>query len=87
LKEELKRAVNVVPDDQKDWQPGSDGKVLDLVHPSLFSLVYTQSRILPHSTIGLSDYLDSIGTGETVPDPILLPDAMRDEYRHAAREF
>ncbi len=28
-----------VPDAEKDWHPGSDGQVLDLVHPSLFCLV------------------------------------------------
>jgi hypothetical protein len=81
LKEELKRAVSVfedVPDHQKDWHPGSDGKVLDLVHPSLFPLVYTRSRILPHSTIGLSDCLDSNGTDEIIPDPLTHPDYKRD---------
>jgi hypothetical protein len=53
LKEELKRAVSIfedAPEHQKDWYPGSDDKVLDLVHPSLFPLIYTRSRILPHST-------------------------------------
>ena len=29
-----------VPDSEKDWHPGSDGLVLDLVHPSLFPVVY-----------------------------------------------
>ena len=29
-----------VPDSEKDWHPGSDGKVLDLVHPSLFPVIY-----------------------------------------------
>jgi hypothetical protein len=90
LKEELKRAVSVledVPDHQKDWHPGSDGNVLDLVHPSLFPLIYTRSRILPHSTIGLSDCIDSITKGEIVPDPLSHPDLERDKYRNAAREF
>uniref|UniRef100_A0A914DHC5 Uncharacterized protein n=1 Tax=Acrobeloides nanus TaxID=290746 RepID=A0A914DHC5_9BILA len=31
----------------KDWQPGSNGQVLDLVHPSLYSYVYGVSRQLP----------------------------------------
>ncbi|MFF3016908.1 DUF4246 domain-containing protein [Streptomyces sp. NPDC057939] len=38
----LRRAVQVleqVPEEEKDWHPGSDGQVLDLVHPSLFCLV------------------------------------------------
>ncbi|KAH6597706.1 hypothetical protein BASA50_004311 [Batrachochytrium salamandrivorans] len=29
-----------VPDYKKDWHPGTDNMVLDLIHPSLFCLVY-----------------------------------------------
>ncbi|KAI0656165.1 hypothetical protein C8Q70DRAFT_922407 [Cubamyces menziesii] len=39
LKSSLVSAVSVmesVPDDQKDWHPGSNRQVLDLVHPSLY---------------------------------------------------
>jgi hypothetical protein len=36
-----------VPDAEKDWHPGSNKQVLDLVHPSLFPLVYGQTRRLP----------------------------------------
>jgi hypothetical protein len=45
LKEELKNAaapLEQVPEWQKDWHPESDEKVLDLVHPSLFPLVYVE---------------------------------------------
>lgn len=33
------RALEEVPEAERDWHPGSDGQVLDLVHPSLFCLV------------------------------------------------
>ncbi|MFI1170162.1 DUF4246 domain-containing protein [Streptomyces melanogenes] len=42
LRSRLREAVQVleqVPDAEKDWHPGSDNQVLDLVHPSLFCLV------------------------------------------------
>ncbi|WP_448317730.1 DUF4246 domain-containing protein [Streptomyces sp. CO7] len=42
LRDRLREAVRVleeVPEEDKDWHPGSDGQVLDLVHPSLFCLV------------------------------------------------
>lgn len=42
LRSRLRDAVRVleqVPETEKDWHPGSDGQVLDLVHPSLFCLV------------------------------------------------
>jgi len=29
-----------------DWRYGSDGQVLDLIHPSLFPLIYGHSRVL-----------------------------------------
>lgn len=34
LESELSKLRNV-PDDEKDWHPGSDQQVLDLVHPSM----------------------------------------------------
>ncbi|MFI9209786.1 DUF4246 domain-containing protein [Streptomyces sp. NPDC053253] len=42
LRSRLREAVRVleeVPAAEQDWHPGSDGQVLDLVHPSLFCLV------------------------------------------------
>ena len=43
LRDQLIAAVNPlenVPDTEKDWHPGSDNQVLDLVHPSLYPVVY-----------------------------------------------
>lgn len=40
------RALEDVPDSQKDWHPGSNNQVLDLVHPSLFPLVIRETPIL-----------------------------------------
>ncbi|MFJ3961073.1 DUF4246 domain-containing protein [Streptomyces sp. NPDC090036] len=42
LRFRLREAVRVleeVPEEEQDWHPGSDGQVLDLVHPSMFCLV------------------------------------------------
>ncbi|MDX3310552.1 DUF4246 domain-containing protein [Streptomyces sp. NPDC054884] len=42
LRSRLSEAVQMleqVPEAERDWHPGSDGQVLDLVHPSLFCLV------------------------------------------------
>jgi hypothetical protein len=56
-----------VPSWQKDWHPGSNGQVLDLVHPSLFPLVYGVSRILKDDTVGLDDFVTRCGEGQVVP--------------------
>jgi Protein of unknown function (DUF4246) len=56
-----------VPETFKDYHPGSDNKVVDLVHPSLFPLVYGRSRVLLDGEIGLSDCLQRVGDGNVIP--------------------
>ncbi|KIO30481.1 hypothetical protein M407DRAFT_20535 [Tulasnella calospora MUT 4182] len=49
----LKEAVKVlenVPEDRKDWHPRSEGQVLDLVHPSLYPIVYGRTLRYPEGT-------------------------------------
>ena len=55
----------------QDWHPGSDGKVLDLVHPSLYPLVYGRSRVLPSDLTAIEDCAWRCGEGETIPVPEL----------------
>ncbi|OHF03592.1 hypothetical protein CORC01_00911 [Colletotrichum orchidophilum] len=72
VKEELRKGVAVlenVPEKEKDWHPGSDGKVLDIVHPSLWPLVFGKSRIVSDKRILLKDTLAACGTGEIIPVP------------------
>src|SRR6195952_342862 len=53
-----------VRDALKDWHPGSDGKVLDLVHPSLYPLMYGTSRFLREDTVPLNGCARFSGRGE-----------------------
>ena len=53
----------------KDWHPGSNWQVLDLVHPSIYPLVYGQSKILPNDSCGVDDCLSWVGKGETILPP------------------
>ncbi|KAG8422980.1 hypothetical protein J3459_009899 [Metarhizium acridum] len=72
LTERLKTAVRSlehVADSDKDWHPESDGKVLDLVHPSLFPLLYGRSRIMRHQRIGLDECLNFCGHGFLLDKP------------------
>ncbi|TFK72606.1 hypothetical protein BDN72DRAFT_815682 [Pluteus cervinus] len=72
LKEALRNAVaplEDVPEDQRDWHPGSDNQILDLVHPSLFPLLYGTSKILPDSLTTLEDCVKRCGEGVVVPVP------------------
>lgn len=72
IQQALKEAVSPlenVPTDQKDYHPGSGDKVVDLVHPSLFPVIYGKTRVLPDRVIGLDDCFGSVGQGEIVPVP------------------
>lgn len=72
LKECLRAAVKPledIPEIHIDYHPGSDNKVVDLVHPSLFPLIYGRSRVLEDCTIGLKDCFQMIGKGKTIELP------------------
>ncbi|KAF2477715.1 uncharacterized protein BDR25DRAFT_275066 [Lindgomyces ingoldianus] len=69
LRDRLRGAVKKlenVPDRVKDWHPGSDEKVLDLVHPSLFPVVYGFTRALPFGTVPLESCAEYTGKGEVI---------------------
>ncbi|KAJ8081608.1 hypothetical protein PM082_007454 [Marasmius tenuissimus] len=75
LSEDLKAAVSSledVPERDKDWHPGSNGKVLDLVHPSLYPLMYGRSRVLPfenRTALTPTECLQRHGEGVVIPKP------------------
>lgn len=72
LKESLQAAVELLEDVSarfQDWHPYSDEKVLDLVHPALFPLVYGQSKILPDGKTNLEDCIARCGEGVVIPVP------------------
>ena len=53
-----------------DWHPGTGGKVLNLVHPSMYPLVYGRSRGIQQEVIGVEDAISVwAGKGEVInPD-------------------
>lgn len=64
VREELKEAVQSLlgtNDVEKDWHPGSERVVLNLVHPSLYPFVYGLTHVLTDTTVGLNDYFTSLG--------------------------
>lgn len=69
LKQSLRSAIKKledIPARHKDYHPGSDGKVLDLVHPSLFPLIYGRSRILEDRAVTIDDCIQSSGNGKVI---------------------
>ena len=86
LKLELQAAVaelEDVPDKYKDWHPESNGKVLDLVHPSLYPLVYGHTRVLETGRTSLEDCIARCGEGQTPPfPPVEEATQFQDSYYH-----
>ncbi|KAK6431278.1 hypothetical protein LTR95_012557, partial [Oleoguttula sp. CCFEE 5521] len=56
-----------------DWHPNSNEQVLNLVHPSLFPLVYGRTAILQQGRVGLRDCIDFVGRGTPVKESTLKP--------------
>lgn len=76
----LQKAIKVledVPAKDRDWHPGSNEQVLDLVHPSIYPLVYGQTRILANEKINLEQCMDRLGEGELC----ILPETERDQFQ------
>lgn len=71
LQQALKEAVEPLENisDQKDYHPGSDYKVVNIVNPSLFPVRYGQTHVLANRTIGLHDCPSSVGQGDLIPVP------------------
>ncbi|KAL7921214.1 hypothetical protein ACQKWADRAFT_295867 [Trichoderma austrokoningii] len=69
-----------IPDEGKDWHPGSTRKVLDLVHPSLWPFIYGRTRVLLDKRINVTNALSHCGAGTIVsgPKPIELINPERD---------
>ncbi|KAK3989607.1 hypothetical protein QBC44DRAFT_82527 [Cladorrhinum sp. PSN332] len=66
VQKELQEGVKVledVPEHKKDWHPGSEDTVLDLVHPSLFPVVWGVTRVLEEGTVPLENCIDYTGKG------------------------
>ncbi|KAI5121387.1 hypothetical protein M0805_001200 [Coniferiporia weirii] len=71
LREVIKKGITAledVPDSQKDWHPGSDDQVLDLVHPSLYCVVYGRTLAYPS---GSDPHAHSSADLKPLPSPSL----------------
>lgn len=66
LQEAVEKSQATIPESSRDWHPGSNKKVLDLVHPSLYPLVYGHTRILSNGGTTLEDCIERCGEGEII---------------------
>jgi len=74
LKQAIQDAVakfeSETPEGQKDWHPGSEEQVWDLVHPSLFPLVYGRSHVLVNGeSTTLDNFIERCGQGDLTSEP------------------
>ncbi|KAJ3350622.1 hypothetical protein GGF32_004788 [Allomyces javanicus] len=75
-----------VPDVQKDWHPRSNNQVLDLVHPSLFPLVYGRTHVLDAPIPGIDDWRKFISGGKALTAP-RGPAFMSEQFQWLPSEF
>ncbi|ROW11546.1 hypothetical protein VMCG_01299 [Cytospora schulzeri] len=76
LRESLRSAFRKLQDDQADhpdWHPGSNNMVQDLVHPSMYPLIYGRSRVLEDEVVGVSDAVEKWAGKGTVIEKDMEP--------------
>lgn len=71
LQDALRKAFKRLQQDQggePDWHPGSREMVQNVVHPSMYPLIYGQSRALRDEVVGVTGAISQwAGKGDTVP--------------------
>lgn len=82
LRDALKEAFEKLQDDQKDepdWHPNSGDMVQDLIHPSMYPLVYGRSRVLKNEVVTVTDAVEKwAGKGEIISE--VEDSVQEDEY-------
>lgn len=74
--QDLRSQVPPLLREPKDWHPGSNERMLDLVHPSLYPSVYGKTRVKSQGKVGLTEVV--LGDNATlvipaIPDTLLYP--------------
>lgn len=87
LHQSLREAFNRLQADQAsspDWHPNTKETVQDLVHPSIYPLVYGRSLFLENEVVGVDDAVGKwAGKGKVIPRPEVTDSSGRqaDPYR------
>ncbi|KAF7549930.1 hypothetical protein G7Z17_g6066 [Cylindrodendrum hubeiense] len=81
----LRAAFSRLEEDQKDspdWHPRTSEIVQDLVHPSMYPLVYGRTRVFADEVVGVEDAIDKwAGKGDIIPQ--LEPEPNPKDLRNA----
>ncbi|KAL1612138.1 hypothetical protein SLS60_000361 [Paraconiothyrium brasiliense] len=88
---ELRDAFSKLIADQShapDWHPRSKDMVLDLVHPSMYPLIYGRSKVFREEQVGIDDAISKwSGKGDVVPKDIWTYDEERDRWRYGVNGY
>jgi len=86
LHDSLCRAFETIKMDQMaapDWHPHSKDMVQDLLHPSMYPLVYDRSRGFKEEVVGVADAVEKwAGKGNIIAKDDWRSDLERDRFRY-----
>jgi hypothetical protein len=67
-----------------DWHPNSNSMVQDLVHPSMYPLVYARTRGFHEEQVGVVDAIERwAGKGEIIPQQLFQGTPSHDNYSYS----
>jgi hypothetical protein len=62
-----------------DWHPGTNGMVQDLVHPSMYPLVFGETRVIREEVVAVTDAIPKwAGKGDVIEKPKPAPENYQD---------
>lgn len=86
LHDALRIAFDKLKDDHDaspDWHPNSNDMVQDLVHPSMYPLVYGRSRVFQETCVGVENAIEQwAGKGDVIPKDDWKWDEQRDRFSY-----
>ncbi|KAF2002419.1 hypothetical protein P154DRAFT_488386 [Amniculicola lignicola CBS 123094] len=86
LHDALRNAFTKLQDDQAghpDWHPKSGNMVQDLVHPSMYPLVYGHTKVFQEELVGVTGAIEKwAGKGEVILKDDWQWDEQRDRFRY-----
>lgn len=87
LHNELSSAVFKLKSDQSldpDWHPNSNDMVLDLVHPSMYPLIFGHSKVFRDEVVGIDNAVSAwSGKGTTIEKDTWVFDRDRDRFSYS----
>jgi len=76
-----------IPETEEDWHPGTNGQVLDVVHPSLYCIVYGRTLAVPGAIRQVAHPIDYTPWEKSSPSHLHTAPSHQEAANEVSSEF